>query len=67
MTLPLEAMKWLLNERKSQQQNDDKMKKSLDLIKSIAVSNDKETSNSHIPKQHARVKKCIKKGGSNQG
>jgi hypothetical protein len=29
MTLPLEAKKWLLNERKRQQQEDDKMKKSL--------------------------------------
>jgi hypothetical protein len=31
MTLPLEAKKWLLNERKRQQQDDDKMKKSLAL------------------------------------
>jgi hypothetical protein len=29
MTLPLEDKKWLLNERKRQQQKDDKMKKSL--------------------------------------
>jgi hypothetical protein len=28
VTLPLEAMKWLLNERKRQQQEDDKMKNS---------------------------------------
>jgi hypothetical protein len=28
MNLPLEAKKWLLNERKRQQQEDDKMKKS---------------------------------------
>jgi hypothetical protein len=27
MTLPLEAKKWLLNERKRQQQEDDKMMK----------------------------------------
>jgi hypothetical protein len=37
MTLPLEAKKWLLNERKHQQQEDDKMKKSLALSKSTAV------------------------------
>jgi hypothetical protein len=49
MTLPIDAKKWLLNERKSQQQEDDKMKKSLALSKSTAVPNDKETSNSHIP------------------
>jgi hypothetical protein len=29
MTLPLEAKKWLLNERKRQKQEDDKMKNSL--------------------------------------
>jgi hypothetical protein len=56
MTLPLEAKKWLLNERKSQQQEDDKMKKSLALSKSTAVSNDKGTSNSSMPNQYARVK-----------
>jgi hypothetical protein len=31
MTLPLEYKKWLLNERKLQQQKDDKMEKSLAL------------------------------------
>jgi hypothetical protein len=45
MTLPLEAKKWLLNERKHQQQEDDNMKKSLALSKSIAVSNHKNISN----------------------
>jgi hypothetical protein len=34
MTLPLEAKKWLLNKRKFQQQEDDKMKKSLALSES---------------------------------
>jgi hypothetical protein len=57
MTLPLEAKKWLLNERNRQQLEDDKMKKSLALSKSKAVSNDKETSNAHMPNQYARVKK----------
>jgi hypothetical protein len=51
MTLPLEAKKWLLNERKRQQQEDDKTKKSLALSKSTAVPNDKEISNSHMPNQ----------------
>jgi hypothetical protein len=36
MTLSLEAKKWLLNERKLQQQEDDKMKKSLALSKFTA-------------------------------
>jgi hypothetical protein len=48
MTLPLEAKKWLLNERKRQQQEDDNMNKSLALIKSSAVPNDKDTNNSNI-------------------
>jgi hypothetical protein len=56
MTLPLEDKKWLLNERKSQQHEDDKMKKSLAQSKSTAVSNDKETNNSNMPNQYARVK-----------
>jgi hypothetical protein len=43
MTLLLETKKWLLNEIKRQQQEDDKMKKSLDLRKSTAVPNEKET------------------------
>jgi hypothetical protein len=49
MTFPLEAKKWLLNERKRQQQEDDKTKKSLALSKSTAVPNDKDTSNSNLP------------------
>jgi hypothetical protein len=56
MTLPLESKKWLLNERKSQQQEDDKMKKSLALSKSTAVPNDKDSNNSDMPNQYARVK-----------
>jgi hypothetical protein len=53
MTLPLEAKKWLLNERKRQQQEDDKIKKSLALSKSTAVPNDKDTNNSNLPNQYA--------------
>jgi hypothetical protein len=60
MTLPLEAKKWLLNERKRQQQEDDKMKKSLALSKSTAVPNDKDTNNSDLPNQYARVKNVAK-------
>jgi hypothetical protein len=56
ITLSLEAKKWLLNERKRQQQEDDKMKKSLALSKSTALPNDKDTNNSNIPNQYARVK-----------
>jgi hypothetical protein len=60
MTLPLETKKWLLNERKLQQQEDDKTKKSLVLFKSIAVSNYKKTSNSNKSNQYERVKNVVK-------
>jgi hypothetical protein len=36
------------------------MKKSLALCKSIDISNDKETSNAHMPNQYARVKNVAK-------
>jgi hypothetical protein len=49
MTLPLDAKKWILNERKRQQLEDDKMKKSLALSKSTAVPNDNDTNNANIP------------------
>jgi hypothetical protein len=49
-----------LNERKRQQHEDDKMKKSLALSKSIGVSNDKETNNSSMPNKYARVKNVAK-------
>jgi hypothetical protein len=45
-----------LNERKLQQQEDEKMKKSLALSKSTAVPNNKDTNNSSIPNQYAKVK-----------
>jgi hypothetical protein len=68
MTLPLEDKKWLLNERKHQQQEDYKMKKSLALSKTTAVPNDKDTNNSKMPNQYARVKNVAKgQGGCNQG
>jgi hypothetical protein len=53
MTLLLEAKEWLLNKIKRQQREDDKMKKSLASVKSIAVSDDKKFSNSNIPNQYA--------------
>jgi hypothetical protein len=60
MTLPLEAKRWLLNERKRQQQEDDKMQKSLALSKSTALTNDKDTNNSNMPNQYVRVKNVAK-------
>jgi hypothetical protein len=49
-----------LNERKHQNQEDDKMKKSIALSKPIAVPNDKETSNSNMPNQNVNVKNVTK-------
>jgi hypothetical protein len=60
MNLPLEAKKWLLNERKRQQQERDKMKKTLALSKSTAIPNYKENDNSHMPNQYARVRNVAK-------
>jgi hypothetical protein len=60
MNLPLEDKKWLLNDRKFQKQEDEKMKKSLALSKPTALSNDKETNNSIMPNQYARVKNVAK-------
>jgi hypothetical protein len=51
ITIPLEAKKRILNERKRQQQEDDKRKKSLALSKSTSVPDDKEISNSNMPNQ----------------
>jgi hypothetical protein len=56
MILPSKPKKWILNERKLQQQEDEKMKKSLGSSKSTAVPNDKDTNNSNMPNQYARVK-----------
>jgi hypothetical protein len=49
-----------LNERKHQQQEDEKMKKSLALSKSTALPNEKDTNNSDMPNQYARVKNVAK-------
>jgi hypothetical protein len=56
MTLHLEAKKWLFNGRKRQQQEDDKMKKSIALSKYTDVPNDKETNNAKMSNQYARLK-----------
>jgi hypothetical protein len=48
MNLPLESKKWLLNERKRQQQEDYKMKKSSSLSKSSILSTDKKAINSNM-------------------
>jgi hypothetical protein len=48
------------NKRKRQQQEDDKMKKSLALSKSTAIPNDKEAINTNMPNQYARVKNVAK-------
>jgi hypothetical protein len=60
MTLRLKDKKWLLKERKRQQQKDDKMKNSLALSKSTAVPNDKDTNNSNMPNQYTRMKNVAK-------
>jgi hypothetical protein len=46
--------------KKIQQQEDDKMKKSLAFSKYIAVSNDKETNNANMSNQYARMKNIAK-------
>jgi hypothetical protein len=60
MTLPLEGKKRLLNERKHQKQEDNKIKKSLALNKSTALPYDKETNHANMPNQYARVKNVAK-------
>jgi hypothetical protein len=45
---------------KCQQQEDDKMKKSLALSKSTALPNDKDNNNANMPNQYARVKNVAK-------
>ena len=61
MTLSLDAKKWLLNERKRQQKDDDKVKRSLLLNnkESMKVS-DRDGNNSGIPNQYTRVKVASK-------
>ena len=67
MTLPLEAMKWLVNERKRQQQEDDKLKKSSNLsskdinkYKYLGQSGSNSSSSLNMPNQYAKVKNAVK-------
>ena len=65
MTLPLEAKKWLLNERKRQQKEEDKLKKSSNLsskdpTKSSGKDDRNISSNSNMPNQYATVKNAVK-------
>jgi hypothetical protein len=60
MSLSLEAKKWLLNERKRQHQEDEKVKKSLVRSKSTFVAAEKDNSNHTMPNQYARVKNASK-------
>jgi hypothetical protein len=60
----LEAKKWLLNERKHQQQEDEKLKKSRstnrDTTKPTLGDTSTPSSNSNMPNQYARVKNGLK-------
>ena len=60
MTLSLEAKKWLLNERKRQQQAEEKVKRSLAQSKNTVVVADIDNNNSSIPNQYAKVKNTAK-------
>jgi hypothetical protein len=62
MTLSLEAKKWLLNERKRQQQGEDKSKKSSDTNGNDAfkMSERNKNDSSKLPNQYAKVKSAVK-------
>jgi hypothetical protein len=55
----LAGKKWLLNERKCQQQEEDKSKKSSDTNGNDALRWNKNTS-SKLPNQYAKVKNAVK-------
>jgi hypothetical protein len=59
MTLPLEV-RWLLNERKLQKQENGIIKKSLVLSKFTAITSNKKSNFPDIPSQYARVKNIVK-------
>jgi hypothetical protein len=64
-SLSLEAKKWLPNERKRQQQEDDKLQKSSNSIsrdtpKSSSIETGSPGSNSNMPNQYARVENAVK-------
>jgi hypothetical protein len=60
MSLSLKDKRWFLNERKRQQQEDDKVKKSLVRSKSTFVAADKDNNNRTMPNQYATVKNVAK-------
>jgi hypothetical protein len=60
MTLSTEAKKWLLNERKRQQQENDKMKKAANKKDTIKVPEKDRTDSSNIQSQYAKVKNTVK-------
>jgi hypothetical protein len=63
MTLYLEGKKWLLNERKRQLKEDDRMKKpsaSSVFNKSTIILSGKQSKNSNMPNQYTRVKNIAK-------
>jgi hypothetical protein len=62
MTLSLEAKKWLLIERKRQQQDEDKSKKSSDTMgnDALTLSEKNKNTSSNIPNQYAKVKNAVK-------
>jgi hypothetical protein len=61
MTLSIDAKKWLLNERKLQQQEDDRRKRSLlDTNQDPVKAPDKKDNKDAIPNQYARVKNGLK-------
>ena len=60
MTLSVDAKKWLLHERKLQQQEDDKLKKSSNGKDTITASEKERNSSSNMPSQYSRVKNVVK-------
>jgi hypothetical protein len=60
MTLSTEAKKWLLNERKRQQQVNDKLKKASSKKDTTKVPDKGRTNSSNMPSQYAKVKNTVK-------
>jgi hypothetical protein len=62
MTLSLEAKKWLLNERKRQQQEEDKSEKSSDTKGKdvFKFSERNKNTSSNMPNQYAKLKNTVK-------
>jgi hypothetical protein len=61
MALSMEAKKWLLNERKHQQQEDDKMKMSSSKKDTIKIPEKDRANPSNMPNQYAKVKNTVKR------